>query len=101
MESTLRLENQSLAKELEDAQLDLEDARRSRREMQQQLSITNQRLNQFNLDNENLKVALFHSLVISSNVTQNRNPYIIVLIDGDGMIVGIPESIYIIGWSSS
>lgn len=56
METTLRIENQHLSKELEDAQLDLEDARRSRREMQQQLNITNQRLGQFNMDNENLKV---------------------------------------------
>jgi hypothetical protein len=58
METTLRIENQHLSKELEDAQLDLEDARRSRREMQQQLNITNQRLGQFNMDNENLKVSL-------------------------------------------
>jgi chromosome segregation ATPase len=56
IETTLRHENQHLSKELEDAQLDLEDARRSRREMQQQLNITNQRLGQFNMDNENLKV---------------------------------------------
>jgi hypothetical protein len=57
IENTLRHENQRLTKELEDAQLDLDDARRSRREMQQQLSITNQRLGQFNMDNTNLKVA--------------------------------------------
>jgi hypothetical protein len=56
METTLRHENQRLSKELEDAQLDLDDARRSRREMQQQLNVTNQRLGQFNMDNENLKV---------------------------------------------
>ncbi|TVY24130.1 hypothetical protein LHYA1_G007805 [Lachnellula hyalina] len=43
IESTLREENSQLAKELEDAQLDLEDARRSRREMQQKLTIATAR----------------------------------------------------------
>lgn len=38
METGLRQDNARLAKELEDAQLDLDDARRSRREMQQQLT---------------------------------------------------------------
>jgi len=71
VETGLRHENQRRTQELQDAQLDLDDARRSRREMQQQLNITSQRLGQYNMDNENLK---------------NRNPYIMVLIDGDGMI---------------
>ncbi|KFZ03886.1 hypothetical protein V502_10579 [Pseudogymnoascus sp. VKM F-4520 (FW-2644)] len=71
LENDLRGENQRLLKELEDAQLDLDDARRSRREMQQQLTATSQRLGQYNTDNESLK---------------NRNPYIIVLVDGDGTI---------------
>lgn len=56
IETTLLHENQRLKKELEDSQLDLEDARRSRREMQQQLNIITQRLGQYNMDNENLKV---------------------------------------------
>ncbi|TVY15550.1 hypothetical protein LARI1_G007171 [Lachnellula arida] len=43
IEGTLREENSQLAKELEDAQLDLEDARRSRREMQQKLNIATAR----------------------------------------------------------
>ncbi|KFX98838.1 hypothetical protein O988_04172, partial [Pseudogymnoascus sp. VKM F-3808] len=71
LENDLRGENQRLLKELEDAHLDLDDARRSRREMQQQLTATSQQLGQYNTDNESLK---------------NRNPYIIVLIDGDGTI---------------
>jgi len=71
VETGLRHENARLAKELEDAQLDLDDARRSRRDLQQQLNMVTQRMGQFNVDNENLK---------------NRNPYIMVLIDGDGMI---------------
>jgi hypothetical protein len=40
MESALRIENARLAKELEDAQLDLDDARNSRRELQQKLTLT-------------------------------------------------------------
>lgn len=88
VESTLRHENQRLSKELEDAQLDLEDARRSRREMQQQLNIITQRLGQFNMDNENLKVAPYVVIAPAfTDTAQNRNPYIMVLIDGDGMIV--------------
>ncbi|OBT67963.1 hypothetical protein VE03_02588 [Pseudogymnoascus sp. 23342-1-I1] len=71
LETDLKGENQRLSKELEDAQLDLDDARRSRREMQQQLTVTSQQLGQYNTDNQSLK---------------NRNPYIIVLIDGDGTI---------------
>ncbi|TVY31844.1 hypothetical protein LSUB1_G008757, partial [Lachnellula subtilissima] len=63
IESTLREENSQLAKELEDAQLDLEDARRSRREMQQKLNIATARA-----------------------ASLNRNPYIMILIDGDGLL---------------
>ncbi|TVY81394.1 hypothetical protein LSUE1_G008034, partial [Lachnellula suecica] len=71
VESGLRDENTRLAKELQDAQLDLEDARRSRRNLQQQLNLTTQRMGQFNADCDSMR---------------NRNPYIMVLIDGDGMI---------------
>ncbi|PMD45888.1 C-x8-C-x5-C-x3-H type zinc finger protein-like protein [Hyaloscypha variabilis F] len=71
METGLRLENARLAKELEDAQLDLDDARRSRRDLQQQLNLAQQRVGQFSVDCDSMR---------------NRNPYIMVLIDGDGMI---------------
>ncbi|TVY94233.1 hypothetical protein LAWI1_G002264 [Lachnellula willkommii] len=74
IEGTLREENSQLAKELEDAQLDLEDARRSRREMQQKLNIATARAGQFGADCDSLR---------------NRNPYIMVLIDGDGLLVSI------------
>lgn len=56
IENNLRLENTTLSQRLQDAELDLDDARRSRRELQQQLNAANQRLSQFNMDNENLKV---------------------------------------------
>ncbi|KAH8667966.1 C-x8-C-x5-C-x3-H type zinc finger protein-like protein [Tricladium varicosporioides] len=71
MESGLRHENARLVKELDDAQLDLEDARKSRRELQLQLNSVNNRMCQNNADFDSMR---------------NRNPYIIVLIDGDGMI---------------
>jgi hypothetical protein len=58
VESGLRDENTRLAKELEDALLDLEDARRSRREMQQQLSMTTARMGQFNADCDSMRVCL-------------------------------------------
>lgn len=56
IEVNLRNENTNLAGRLQDAELDLDDARRSRRELQQQLKEANQRMAQFNMDNENLKV---------------------------------------------
>ncbi|KFY03590.1 hypothetical protein V490_00123 [Pseudogymnoascus sp. VKM F-3557] len=55
LENDLRGENQRRLIELEDAHLDLDDARRSRREMQQQLTATSQQLGQYNTDNESLK----------------------------------------------
>ncbi|PBP27480.1 CCCH zinc finger DNA binding protein [Diplocarpon rosae] len=71
VQTTLQDENTRLSKELNDALLDLEDARRSRRDLQQQLNLAQQRLGQYSVDRDNMK---------------NRNPYIMVLIDGDGMI---------------
>lgn len=60
---------------MQDAQLDIDDARRSRRELQQKLNMALQSLGQANSDIEAMRL---------------RNPYIQVLIDGDGMIVCIP-----------
>jgi hypothetical protein len=56
METGLRLENARLAKELEDAQLDLDDARRSRRDLQQQLNLAQQRVGQFSVDCDSMRV---------------------------------------------
>jgi len=56
METGLRLENARLAKELEDAQLDLDDARRSRRDLQQQLNVAQQRVGQFSVDCDSMRV---------------------------------------------
>lgn len=56
MESGLRHENARLAKELEDAQLDLDDARRSRRDLQQQLNLVQQWVGQFSADCDSMRV---------------------------------------------
>lgn len=56
VETTLANENARLTRELNDANLDLEDARRSRRELQLECNNAKQRLSQFSMDNENLKV---------------------------------------------
>ena len=58
IESRLRDENTRLTKELEDAQLDLEDARRSRRDMQQQLNMASARVGQFSADCDSMRVFL-------------------------------------------
>ncbi|CZR65987.1 uncharacterized protein PAC_15887 [Phialocephala subalpina] len=71
VENGLRHENDRLARELQDAQLDLDDARRSRRDLQTELREMKQTLRQASVDVDNMK---------------NRNPYVMVLIDGDGMI---------------
>lgn len=56
VESGLRHENARLAKELEDAQLDLDDARRSRRDLQQQQNLVQQRVGQFSADCDSMRV---------------------------------------------
>ena len=50
MESGLRLENSRLAKELEEAQMDLDDARIRRRELQLQVNAAEKLAGQFGLD---------------------------------------------------
>lgn len=52
----MRIENARLAKELEDAQLDLDDARRTRRDLQQQLSLAAQRVAQSDADCASMRV---------------------------------------------
>jgi len=56
METTLREENSRLAKELSDAQLDLDDARRSRRDLQQQLNLAQQQIGKYTSDFDNMRV---------------------------------------------
>ncbi|KAF6821679.1 c-x8-c-x5-c-x3-h zinc finger protein [Colletotrichum sojae] len=64
LQSTYSEENQRLKQELHNAKLDLEHATISRREMQHTLS---------ERESEN-------------NYIKNRNPYVLILIDGDGLL---------------
>ncbi|KAL0470197.1 hypothetical protein QR685DRAFT_246664 [Neurospora intermedia] len=68
VEDALREENRALRRQLTDAQLDLEDATRSRRDLQQQVANTESRNRDLAQDNHHLK---------------NNNPFVVVLIDGD------------------
>lgn len=69
-ENALRIENNTLSQRLQDAELDLDDARRSRRELQQQLNIATQRLSQYNMDNDNLKVMVTTISTILRSLTR-------------------------------
>jgi hypothetical protein len=56
--SNLTLENARLRKDLEDAQLDLIDATKSRRELQQKVNMANVIVGQSSADVESMKVGL-------------------------------------------
>ena len=75
---------------MHDTQLDLEDSKRSRRELQQQLNKISQMNDQSSADCDQMRVQLMpHRELSELTLLQNRNPYIMVLVDGDGMIVSI------------
>lgn len=71
VENNLRHENDRLTKELNDAHLDLDDSRKSRRELQIHWNLTTQHLER---------------AITENGILQNRNPYIMALVDADGMI---------------
>jgi hypothetical protein len=85
----LQTENIKLRGELIDTQLDLDDAKKSRRELQQQVNLLTQRMGQSTAESEYIKVCVYLQLDRSKYLLfgQNRNPYIMVLVDGDGLIV--------------
>lgn len=69
IENGLREENKQLQAALRDAQFDLEDARKSRREFQHRL-----------VSQEHDMKSLAHTHL------KNRHPYVVILIDGDGTL---------------
>ncbi|KAI0537018.1 hypothetical protein GGR58DRAFT_473164 [Xylaria digitata] len=71
VESTLRAENSRLVQQLREATMDLENATTSRRQLQHRLQDVEERMGFVSLGNSQLKI---------------RNPYVLVLIDGDGLI---------------
>ncbi|KAK3988167.1 hypothetical protein QBC44DRAFT_106000 [Cladorrhinum sp. PSN332] len=70
VQSTLQSENAALIKQLQELQLDFEDATRSRRELQQHLQLLETEKTDIVLENGRLK---------------DSNSYVVVLIDGDGL----------------
>ncbi|KAM0277019.1 hypothetical protein ACHAQH_006144 [Verticillium albo-atrum] len=71
VEDGLRRENDTLRRQLTENQLDLDDARKSRREFQQRMQQAEAHVQNINDDIDSVK---------------NRNIYVLVLIDGDGLI---------------
>ncbi|TGJ80695.1 hypothetical protein E0Z10_g8071 [Xylaria hypoxylon] len=72
VESTLRAENGRLVQQLREVSMDLDDATTSRRQLQHRLQDVEEHMGFVSLGNSQLKI---------------RNPYVLVLIDGDGLIV--------------
>lgn len=87
-------ENEHLKGQVLDLQLDLTDAVKSRRELQQQLQEAETKIDSMAQAYDILKVRFeappseTTELVIEK--LQKQNPYIAVLIDGDGLLVGTP-----------
>ncbi|KAK7397814.1 hypothetical protein QQX98_012817 [Neonectria punicea] len=71
IEGKLRQENQQLKDRLRDTELDLVDATQSRREFQQRAQEYKSQVQYVTNENDSLK---------------NRNPYVLILIDGDGLL---------------
>ncbi|RDW94473.1 hypothetical protein BP5796_00236 [Coleophoma crateriformis] len=71
LEKKLLDENALLRTQNENLQLDLQDSHSTRRELQKQ---------------SNLAAQVVQSAKVEINLLQNRNPYVIALIDGDGVI---------------
>ncbi|KAL2289981.1 hypothetical protein FJTKL_00531 [Diaporthe vaccinii] len=69
VESGLRQENSHLRSQISDANLDLADATKSRRELQQRVKELEHQIGFMTMDVDHLK---------------NYNPYVVILIDGDG-----------------
>lgn len=72
VESSVRRENYNLSTQLRHTQLDYEDSVKSRRELQERIKDLEYQLGLVSQDN---------------NVLKRRNPYVLVLLDGDGLIV--------------
>ena len=72
VESSVRRENINLSTQLRHTQLDYEDSVKSRRELQERIKDLEFQLGLVSQDN---------------NVLKRRNPYVLVLVDGDGLIV--------------
>lgn len=90
------MEKEELANELRAAQLDLADAARSRRQLQLELQRLESRLGSM-LRNNDAGRPIEHDI---QRVLQSHNPYVVVLIDGEGLLVRQPE-IPLIGYGDA
>ncbi|KAI0398926.1 hypothetical protein F4802DRAFT_591536 [Xylaria palmicola] len=71
VESRMRADNTRFHEQLQGLSMDLEDATKSRRQLQHRLQDAEERMGFISLDDKQLK---------------NQDPYVLVLIDGDGLI---------------
>lgn len=78
VETGLRQENVRLNERLRDTELDLEDATTSRRELQQRIQKYEAQIQYMTNQNDGLKLDI--------DGLKNRNPYVLILIDGDGLL---------------
>jgi hypothetical protein len=85
MESAVKLENDDLERRLETTRLGLTEATQSIRELQMENQQLKERI-AHNLDNDRHLQVGPHERNIEA-VLQNHNPYVIVLIDGNGLLV--------------
>jgi hypothetical protein len=76
IENKYKYDVELLASQLRNAELDFEDAVNSRREHQARIKELENKLSFVSQDNTVLK---------------HRNPYVLVLVDGDGLIVSLHE----------
>ncbi|KAH8906585.1 hypothetical protein BR93DRAFT_968175 [Coniochaeta sp. PMI_546] len=91
IETTVKLESEDLARQLHTAQLDLADATKSRRELQLELQQLKESVANLLENNQHLQVRphIAAKMINERNietVLQSHNPYVIVLIDGDGLL---------------
>ncbi|EAQ86938.1 hypothetical protein CHGG_08191 [Chaetomium globosum CBS 148.51] len=87
IESKLRVENANLVSRIRDTELSLEDATRSRRELQQQVRQLEVYRDAVLQDHNYLKVAPLAGDAGDCSLSwQNSNPYVIALLDGDCLL---------------
>jgi phosphatidate phosphatase PAH1 len=91
VETKLGEQNHQLSQQVHDLQLDVENATQSRRTLQHTLQQLKVRVEELYEENERLKVSppelSTRSAEAGLNLWQHNNPYVLALIDGDGLIV--------------
>ena len=92
VETDVQQQNEDLARQLHDCQLDLADATKSRRELQLELQQLRTQMGSMLEKDEHLQVRphIAGKRTVEQDietVLQSHNPYVLVLIDGDGLLV--------------